>query len=219
MGKKKHLTGLRVGKLLVIGRSTRWNGSAGWLCKCDCGNTACIETYYLTAGLTKSCGCSRSGKNNEALRESHIKHGCARTRLNTVYKNMKSRCINPNDRSYESYGGRGITVCDEWLGDSGFESFRDWALSSGYSDDLTIDRIDNNSGYSPQNCRWVDMSVQCRNRRSNHWVTHNGETKCLTDWAIQQGISPRIVTTRLYRGWTEEEALGFVERRKRGTDK
>lgn len=126
-------------------------------------------------------------------------------RLRGVWRNMIQRCHNPNHPQYCSYGGRGITVCDEWRND--YPCFREWALKNGYAQGLTIDRIDNNGGYSPQNCRWATYKEQNRNKRSNRNITLNGETKCLSEWAEFFGIGVPIVTRRLNDGWAEEDAF------------
>lgn len=126
-------------------------------------------------------------------------------RLRGVWRNMIQRCHNPNHRQYCSYGGRGITVCDEWRND--YSCFREWALKNGYAQGLTIDRIDNNGGYSPQNCRWATYKEQNRNKRSNRNITLNGETKCLSEWAEFFGIGVPLATRRLNDGWAEEDAF------------
>lgn len=126
-------------------------------------------------------------------------------RLRGVWRNMIQRCHNPNHHQYCSYGGRGITVCDEWRND--YSCFREWALKNGYVQGLTIDRIDNNGGYSPQNCRWATYKEQNRNKRSNRNITLNGETKCLTEWAEFFGISVFTATRRLNKGWSAKDAF------------
>lgn len=126
-------------------------------------------------------------------------------RLNVAWKNMLERCENPNLPGYEIYGGRGITVCKEW---HSFFPFYSWALSNGYADDLTIDRIDNNQGYSPQNCRWVTPKTNARNRRSNHLVTFDGETLCVAEWAERLGITHQAMSDRLKsKYWDLRQAL------------
>lgn len=142
------------------------------------------------------------------------------SRLNAIYRGMKTRCYNPNHGDYKNYGARGITVCDEWLdktvvivdgnhGSKGWFTFRDWALSHGYSDELTLDRIDNNKGYSPNNCRWVDIYVQGNNKRSNHLITYEGEEKTIAQWARQKQINADVLQARVKRGKTPIEKLFF----------
>ena len=124
------------------------------------------------------------------------------SRLNNIYRGMKTRCYNPNHRDYDRYGGRGITVCDEWLYSDhktheGWLAFRDWALSNGYSDELTLDRIDNNKGYSPDNCRWINIIEQANNKRNNVLVTYNGETKTVSEWAKDKGVNYKVLLSRI----------------------
>ena len=120
-----------------------------------------------------------------------------KTRLYAIWEHIIDRCYNPNSTSYHRYGGRGIYVCAEWRESS--DSFISWALSNGYRDNLSIDRIDNNSNYCPANCRWVDMHTQSRNRNSNNNITWNGKTQCLADWAIELGMPSNTLCTRVKR--------------------
>lgn len=135
-------------------------------------------------------------------------------RLNSIWHNMKTRCYNPNVPNYGYYGGRGISVCEEWR--NSFQAFYEWAVENGYRDDLTIDRIDMNGNYEPSNCRWVDMYVQNNHSRRNHLVTHNGETKTAAEWARQYGIYRQLFTMRILRGWSFERAIN--PNAKRGED-
>lgn len=135
----------------------------------------------------------------------NFKHNKTNTKIYHCYNHIKQRCYNPKDKRYKDYGGRGITMCDEWLND--FMTFYDWSMNNGYYEGLTIDRIDNNKCYSPYNCRWVDMKTQSRNRRSNVNYTINGDTHCLKDWCKILNLNYSSVTTRLWRGWTIEKAL------------
>lgn len=118
---------------------------------------------------------------------------------------MKNRCLKPSTTHFEHYGGRGITICDEWAND--YSLFKQWAESNGYDDSLTIDRIDNDLGYSPSNCRWVTSVAQTNNRRSNVVYEYNGERHNVTEWANIFGIKPKTVFQRLYNGWSFERAI------------
>lgn len=151
------------------------HGLATWLCLCDCGNQHICRGRVLRLGTTVSCGCL----NQELRAKRSRKHGKRRSRLYGVWTSMKIRCYNPRNNRYKYYGGRGITVCDEWLHD--FQAFYDWSMANGYDENAprgkcTIDRIDNDKGYSPDNCRWVDMKVQSSNKSSNR----KAENICLT---------------------------------------
>ena len=173
-----------------------------WLCKCNCGNNTIIPTNKLTSGKTKSCGCLRKETAKPPI---IVKHGMSYSRLYKVWKDMKGRCYKPTSKRFSAYGARGIKVCDEWLS---FENFYKWSLSNGYSDDLTIDRINNDGNYEPSNCRWVTMKTQANNRRTNHLLTYKGETHTLKEWAEITGINYNTLVGRINRlGWSIEKTL------------
>lgn len=161
MGRLIDLTGQRFGRLVVISKSasnTSYHG-AMWKCRCDCGNETIVNGGNLRSGNTTSCGCyhrerQRAGKS----------HGMSKARLYRIWKAMHTRCYNKNFPAFQYYGGRGIQISEEWRSD--FVSFHDWAMTHGYADNLTIDRIDTNGNYCPTNCRWVTMAEQNRNKRA-----------------------------------------------------
>lgn len=200
MAKKiKDLTGQRFGMLTAVSISHRKGTRTYWNCKCDCGRTRVVSGDHLKRMDNTDCGCTRK----------HIsyskKHGMSDSRLYTIWALMKYRCNNPNRKEYADYGGRGIRVCKEW---NDPQNFIDWALNNGYSDDLTLDRIDNNSGYCPENCRWVTKSVQMNNRRTCRYITHNGETKTISQWAKEKGMRYIQLKRRIDNyGWSIERAL------------
>lgn len=198
----ERLTGKRFGKLLVLGPTDKRMGSnIVWECKCDCGNITYVSTCNLMAKkhFTGSCGCMRIEKST--------KHGLSKTKIYKAMIAIRDRCNNPNCKHYDGYGGRGITLCEEWSGEHGFENFYNWSISHGYEDGLTIDRIDNNKGYSPDNCRWVTQKVQMNNRRGCRFVTIDGETHSLTEWSEIKGICIGTVRDRLKKGWSEYDAI------------
>lgn len=199
MGKFKDLTGQRFGKLIVIKKMENdKDNKIKWLCKCDCGNIAIVSGKDLQRAHTKSCGCL------------HEKHSKSETRLYRVWRGMKARCLNSKYPYYSNYGGRGITVCDEWKND--FQVFCEWAMKNGYDEkaprgECTLDRIDNNGNYEPNNCRWTTNKQQSRNRRTNHLLTYKGKTQNIIQWAEETGISRSVFVSRLQNGWNMKKII------------
>lgn len=195
------VTEQRFGRLTVLGECGKDNfRQYMWLCKCDCGNIVAVRGYSLRSGNTQSCGCLQKDKNIEL----RTIHGMAKTRIYNIWQSMKERCSNPLNHCYKNYGGRGIKVCSEW---QKFEPFYEWATNNNYSDKLTIDRIDVNGDYEPSNCRWITIKEQQSNTRRNHYITFNGETKTLKQWAEQLGICHTTLLERLERWHSIKDAL------------
>ena len=196
------LTGQRFGRLLAIERrgSDAWR-SAMWLCKCDCDKECLVSSHNLRTGHTQSCGCLQS----EMTSKANTTHGHRNTRLYGIWNAMKGRCHRENTQAFPSYGGRGIAVCDEWKTD--FSAFYEWAMANGYRDDLTIDRIDNDKEYSPNNCRWVATEIQANNKRSNVVIEYKGEQHTLAEWSKILGIKYATLRKRLEKGWSIEGAF------------
>ncbi len=205
-GKFIDLTGQKFGKLTVVSLHGRINRITYWLCECDCKDKTkkTINGADLKRGKTKSCGCVHI--------ERMTSHGMARTRIYKIYKGMKNRCYNIKSDDYDKYGGRGIIICEDWLGEEdGFVSFYNWAINNRYSDDLTIDRIEVDGNYEPSNCRWSTPIEQCNNKRTNRPITINGEIKNLNEWAREYNINPQTFHYRVEAGWKGEDLLRSVD--------
>ena len=177
------LAGKRFGRLLVLEKCGHIGKYIAWKCKCDCGNETVVAVNNLQNGSTKSCGCLA----RELSSARHKIHGLTNTTLHKTWKNIKTRCYNPNCQKYKNYGGKGICMCNEWLDD--FNSFYEWSINNGWKDGLTIDRIDVDGNYEPSNCRWVDWKTQQRNKSNNIYVEFNGKKVCLKEYAELKGIS------------------------------
>ena len=197
---QKHI-GEKFGRLTIIKRVPS-NHRPRYLCKCDCGKTLEVDYGDLTRsyGGTKSCGCYR--------RDKATKHNDWHNRVYKIYHAMLTRTTNPNYPEYKNYGGRGITICNEWLGENGYKNFKEWALENGYCDDLTIDRIDVNGNYEPSNCRWITRKEQADNTTRTIRSTYNNQTKTLSEWAKTLDINRMTLYCRIFSyGWDIEKAL------------
>lgn len=215
----KDMTGLRFGRLVVIeiAEKATHGKCLKWRCKCDCGNDFIAYGARLRSGTTQSCGCLQRELSSQRLSERMTTHGNSKTRLYKIWSCMKNRCTNSNYTHYNCYGGRGIKVCAEW--ENSFELFHEWAIHSGYSDELTLDRTDVNGDYTPSNCRWISMKLQGNNRRNNHWLTYKGETLTLTQMAEKYGIAPYALSGRLNIGWSIEKAIETPVRKRKAPTK
>ena len=172
-------------------------------CKCDCGAEKLISVYSLVRGLSTSCGCT-TFRHIAAKTRMHS-HGLRNTRMYHIWVDMKQRCYNPNHEAYGRYGGAGVEVCDEWRDNP--VAFFSWMYDHGYSESMTIDRIDNSKGYCPGNCRLATMKEQSRNRRNSVHVLYRGKDRILAELAEEHGIKSGVVHARLKRGWDVERAL------------
>lgn len=195
------ITAQKFGRLTVLYRLRNYHKKGvWWLCVCDCGNLTETQGTMLRSGHNRSCGCLQK----EQIHKACTKHGKRGTRLYTIWQGMKQRCYNKNSPRYKDYGKRGIKVCEEWLN---FQTFYDWSMLNGYKNSLTIDRIDNEGNYEPDNCQWVDYKTQNRNRRNNINIDINGMNYCLTDLCKKSHLKYSTVRWRLMHGWTINKAL------------
>lgn len=202
------LTGRRFGRLIVVKRVNQKGERPKWLCKCDCGQEKIISSCSLLRGSSNSCGCLAKEKNVSRS----TTHSGSNSRLYHVWIDIVRRCENPGRGAYKNYGGRGISICAEW---KDFSVFREWAMSTGYDENAehgicTIDRIDVNGDYAPDNCRWVTMKIQCRNKRGSHIVEYNGEKKTVAEWSEITGINYNTLLRRINSGWDVERALTTI---------
>ena len=208
--KKYNIVGKKFGRLLVLNQFVK-NKTRYAHCKCDCGNEVDVKCYHLKIGKTKSCGCLLKEKYNEMGK---ISKGI----LYPVWNAMKQRCYNPKQNCYNRYGGRGISVCKEWFD---YNKFEEWSFNNGYKKGLTIDRIDVNGNYCPENCRWATKKEQARNTRNNRFIIFDGIKKPVVYWCELFDLSYYAVIYRLNNGWDINKALktktptGFKKERKK----
>ena len=202
------LKGKRFGRYTVIDfDSFKYfkNGSriAYWLCRCDCGTERSVCSSGLTSGKSNSCGCL----SKEVASKTHSKYdGGSNNPLYRKWVKMKDRCYNPKNKSYIHYGARGIKICEDWL--HSYDSFMKWALNNGYNKSLSIDRIDNNGNYEPNNCRWVDKKTQAKNKRTNKTVNYNGKDYVISELCEKFGVNYKKFHSRFFKlKWNIEDAL------------
>ena len=173
--------------------------------KCDCGNTVIRRGTYVKMGKTKDCGCITKKIRIEKCRAKCIKHGDYKSRLYSIWTSMKYRCENKNEPSYVNYGGRGISVCAEW---HNYENFKTWALQNGYKDNLTIDRINVNGNYEPDNCRWATRVEQNQNKRNTRYISYKDIKHTSREWEIITGINRiKIYNHSVYHNWTIDKLI------------
>lgn len=197
------LTGQRFGRLTVLDVAERGGGGVRWRCLCDCGNETVGRTGHLRAGSKTSCGCAVAEMARFVSRTYGYKrrtHGISHSRLDNCYKNMLARCYNPKNKRYAEYGKRGISVCDEWRTNKLL--FIEWANTNGYAANLTLDRMDVNKGYSPDNCRWADAKTQMNNMTKNVFLEWDGKRQTIAQWAEEIGVLYRALQHRVDRGWS-----------------
>lgn len=174
--------------LKIIGITRFENNRKAFLCECDCGNKVLVKPTFWDNETVKSCGC----KKEELLSMANRKENpVSKMRIYHIYQGMKSRCFNKKSDNYANYGGRGITICQEWLDD--FMNFYNWAIENGYEETLSIDRIEVNGNYEPSNCRWATNAEQQRNKRNNVYITIGNQTKVFKDWVVELGITPYML--------------------------
>lgn len=207
----KDLTGKQFGKWIVVSQARNHvtkNGNTftKWFCRCECGNEKEVFANSLLNGRSKSCGCDNH-KHTIVCKNNFTTHGASKTRLYKIWAGMHKRCENNNTSNYSDYGGRGITVCHEW---DDFVVFKDWALKNGYTDSLSIDRIDVNGCYCPDNCRWSTKREQANNRRNTKLYNAFGKTQPLSVWANECGKSYKYLHKRLSKGQSLEEIINSL---------
>lgn len=213
-GRFADLSGKRFGRLTVLSLAEKPDTSKDahkwWSCKCDCGNV-CVVSGANLGRSTLSCGCIKK-------ESKPVTHGFASHRqyskLYHTWNAIKYRCNNPKSKDFANYGERGISICTEWEND--FLAFYKWAMQNGYSPELTIDRIDNNGNYCPENCRWVTTATQNTNKRNAVLLSYNGKTMCCAEWERELGLNRNTVLQRYHRGWNVEECLHGRQKHKKG---
>lgn len=199
MPKSLDLINKKFGMLTVLSKSEECSRRGRkWICICDCGKTKekSVSTYHLTHARVISCGCIGT-YNRVHFGDRRKTHGTPDKKLFWVWSTMKGRCINEKNKQFKDYGGRGITVCDEWMN---FDVFYNWAIAEGYKQGLKIERINNDGGYNPLNCKWANDFEQSQNRRSVHKITHNNKTKTIAEWSRELNIPASTLYAKFRNG-------------------
>jgi hypothetical protein len=189
----KDLTGQIFGRLTVLKRVGKKGNNPLWECRCICGKVRQIIAYSLTSGASQSCGCLRAERLGAATNKRNFKHGKSESKIHNAWEDMKNRCTNLKCRSYKDYGARGIKVCQRW--NDSFDAF--YADTGDPPEGLSLERIDNEKGYGPDNCRWATQKEQCNNTRRNVFLTYQGKTQTLSQWAEEYGIDRRLFWRKL----------------------
>lgn len=201
--KVEDLTGKTINGFKIVCREQSEKEGVYWKFICPiCGGYGMAKRENLKTN--KSCGCLRKKRSSDFLKERNTTHGESRTKLYVCWRNMINRTQNKNNKSYKNYGGRGITVCKEW---EDFMAFKEWALQNGYKKGLTLERVDNEKGYNPDNCIWADWKTQNNNKQQSRKETYKGETKTVNQWAEEYDMSYQTLLGRLNRGMTIKQAL------------
>ena len=209
-----------MGRLTVVEYVGANKGHSLWKCKCDCGNETVTTTMHLRSNQTRSCGCllkeyyeNKPMSATEKTRAANTTHGCTHDRLFRIWTSMRSRCRNAKTPEYKWYGAKGVKVCKEW--DENYLAFKQWAYANGYDDTAkmhycSIDRIDPDGDYCPENCRWADIQTQASNKTNVRLIEYNGEKCSISEWARRYGIHPDTLRWRLKKlGWTIDKALTY----------
>lgn len=213
MTQKRNILGQKFNRLTAISSIPDIRNRTASLFKCDCGNTIKVTNLSVTSGNTKSCGCF-ANEVRVRLAKKYLRkgtaptHGLSKHPLYYSYIRIKNRCNNQRSADYKYYGARGIKVCIDWQND--FLSFYNWALNNGWDKKLSIERVDNDKGYSPENCIWATQKIQARNTRKCNRLTFNGQTFCISEWAEKKstiGLTSHIISGRIRLGWDVEKIL------------
>lgn len=207
--------GKKFGRLTILSYNPK-NHRGRYVCQCECGKIKEVDSSQLVSGRIRSCGClARELTSQRSIGNKYSsKHQKNKTRLYQIWLDMKQRCYNPKQKVYKWYGAKGIKICDEWL--DSYTTFEKWCLENGYSETLTIDRINSKGNYEPNNCRWVDTKTQARNKKSTILITHNGKTQCLKDWCIELNKNYPTIVNRIHNGWQPKAALLVPKNIRRG---